>query len=140
MDDRRRYVRHPIRVPLAVRPKNAGHFLSRAADISEGGISFDSRVPMTQGDIVEVELPVHHSRFTLAGTVASSAPLPGGGFRIGLSFVEPGTAFKIKLAEQVLRIAELQQTLSKEAGREVSSREAAQVWVEKYAETFADLV
>jgi len=139
--DRRRFVRHPIRVPLSVRPHGAEQpFLSRAGDVSEGGLSFGSAVAFERGATVDVELPVHHSRFTLTGTVAACAPLPDGTFRVGLSFVETGLQFKMKLAEQVLRIEELRQTLSSERGTEVTSREAAQIWVDQFAATFADLV
>ena len=135
--DRRRYVRHPIRVPMSVR-REGQQFRSRAGDISEGGVSFDSGTPLAVGSTVEVQLPVHHTRFTLAGTVASCVALEGG-FRVGVSFVETGVQFKMKLAEQVLRIDELRLSLTQERGVEVTTREAAQVWVEQYASTFADL-
>ena len=138
--ERRRFVRHPIRVPLAVRP-HGGHepFLSRVGDLSEGGLSFGSAAPFERGVSVDVELPVHHSRFTLTGTVASCTALPDGTYRVGLSFTETGLSFKMKLAEQVLRIEELRATLSTERGTEVSSREAGEIWVDQYASTFADL-
>jgi hypothetical protein len=140
-ESRRRFVRHPITVPLAVRPHGAHEpFLSRVGDLSEGGLSFFSAARFEAGATVDVELPVHHSRFTLTGTVAACIALPDGTFRIGLTFTETGLAFKLKLAEQVLRIEELRQTLSKERGALVTSREAAQVWVDQYASTFADLV
>lgn len=137
--DRRRYVRHPICVPVLVRPRNSSRdFKSFSGDLSVGGLSFDSALPLDLGSTLDVELPVHHTRFGLEATVASCAP-QGPGFRIGLSFVEPNAAFKLKLAEQVLRIEELQATLTKERGAVVTSREAARVWVEQYAESFADL-
>lgn len=135
--DRRRYVRHPIRVPVAVRHGDTELF-SRVGDISEGGLSFDSPSAIPIGSTLEVELPVHHSRFKLTGTVAASIP-QAEGFRVGVSFVETGVMFKMKLAEQVLRIDELRLTLTKERGVEVSKAEAAAVWVEQYAATFADL-
>ncbi|MBK7860620.1 MAG: PilZ domain-containing protein [Archangiaceae bacterium] len=137
----RRYVRHPIRVPLAVRTQGAANpLLSRAGDISEGGVSFGSPVALALGVTVDIEIPVHHSRFKLTGTVTSCTALGDGTFRVGLSFVEPGTAFKMKLAEQVLRIEELRETLSAQRGQAVTTREAAQVWVEQYAKSFGDLV
>ncbi len=140
-ENRRRFVRHPIRVPLSVRPHGAAEpFLSRAGDLSEGGLSFASAVAFERGATIDVELPVHHSRFTLTGAVAACLALPDGSFRVGLSFAETGLQFKMKLAEQVLRIEELRQTLSSERGAEVTSREAAQIWVDQYAATFADLV
>lgn len=135
--DRRRYVRHPIRVPVAVRQGEL-ELYSRVGDLSEGGLSFDSPSQLAIGSTLEVELPVHHSRFKLTGTVASSFAL-GEGFRVGVSFVETGLMFKMKLAEQVLRIDELRLSLTQERGVEVTKAEAAAVWVEQYAASFADL-
>ena len=137
----RRYARHPIRVPLAVRPQNGNpKFLSKVGDISEGGVSFSSPWRISDGSSIEIELPVNDTRFELTGTVVSCIPHPGGNsFRVGLSFVEPGMNFRMKLAEQVLRIGELQRDLTRERGTEVSQEEAARVWVEQYAATFADL-
>lgn len=135
--EQRRYVRHPIRVPLVVRPKDGSPaFLSRVGDLSEGGVSFGSPRPLPTGARLEVVLPVHHTRFALTGTVVSSVPLPEL-FRIGLSFQEPAMAFKLKLAEQALRIEELRAELSRARGAEVTRAEAAELWVARYAETFA---
>lgn len=136
--DRRRYVRHPIRVPVSVRPAAGEQLMARSGDISEGGLSFEVPAALALQSTVEVELPVHHQRFKLTGTVVSCVAADAV-FRVGLSFVETGLQFKMKLAEQVLRIDELRLQLTKERGVEVSSREAAQVWVERYAATFADL-
>ena len=137
--NRRQFVRHPIQVPLTARPKDGAEFLTRVGDISEGGVSFSSPQALAAGHAVEVVIPVHDSRFTLTGTVAWCAQSPEGGFRIGLAFVDAGTSFKMKLAEQVLRIEDLQNTLSRERGTPVSRQEAAQIWVERYASGFADL-
>ncbi|MBL8957828.1 MAG: PilZ domain-containing protein, partial [Myxococcaceae bacterium] len=103
-ENRRRFVRHPIRVPVSVRPHGGSEpFLSRAGDLSEGGLSFASVAPFERGAMVDIELPVHHSRFTLKGAVASCTAHEDGSWRIGLSFTETGLNFKMKLAEQVLR-------------------------------------
>jgi hypothetical protein len=136
-EKQRQYVRHPIRVPLAVRPKDGSPELtSRSGDLSEGGLSFASPRAMALGSAVEVDLPVNARRFTLLGTVRSCI-VADEGYRVGVAFEEPSAHFRMKLAEQVLRIAELQRELSEERGVEVSSREAAQAWVDQYAETFA---
>jgi hypothetical protein len=135
--ERRRFVRHPIQVPLSVRPKDGAEFVSRVGDISEGGLSFGSPRALAIASAVEVVLPVHDSRFTLTGTVASCAT-SSEGFRIGVEFVEPTASFKLKLAEQVLRIEELQQLLSRERGAPVTRNEAAQIWVERFASRFAE--
>jgi hypothetical protein len=138
--NRRQFVRHPIQVPLTVRPKDGAEFLTRVGDISEGGVSFSSPQPLAVGHAVEVVIPVHDSRFTLTGTVASVVELGGGALRIGLKFVDTDARFKMKLAEQVLRIEDLRETLSRERGTPVTNREAAEIWVDRYAKNFAELL
>lgn len=139
--ERRSFERHPIRVPLTVRPQHGGRELfSEVGDLSEGGLSFACSEPMPEGSPLEVELPVNDERFTLIAAVASCVEAAGSRtFRVGLAFANPGMRFRMKLAEQVLRIRELQRDLSRERGAEVSLEEAAQRWVEQYAKIFADL-
>lgn len=139
--ERRSYLRHPIRVPLAVRPRDGGpEFLSRIGDISAGGVSFTSPKPLPEGTGVEVELPVSDERFALLGAVASCiGGRDAGTYRIGLCFLQPGMSFRMKLAEQVLRVGRLREELSRSRGMDVSLEEAAQYWVDQYAELFADL-
>jgi len=138
--ERRRYARHPIRVPLAARPRDGSPAIrSRVGDISEGGLSFTSPTPLQPGSTVDVTLPVNGHRFSMAATVTSCDALAPRGFRVGLTFVEPHQSFRLKLAEQLLRITELQRDVARERGAPVSLEEAAHLWVERYAETFADL-
>jgi hypothetical protein len=111
---------------------------SRTADLSEGGLSFESPEPLAAGAAVEVAFPLEAERFALTGTVANCAAT-GGGYRVGLAFLEPPQTFRRKLAEQILRIQELRRELGRIRGEDVSAEEAAREWIEYYAEKFAEL-
>jgi hypothetical protein len=139
--DRRRHIRHPIQVPLAIRPRGAAAAVcSTVGDLSAGGLSFSSPLPVDVGSRVEVELPVGERRFALVGAVARCEPTgETEGFRVGLAFVEPDMSFRMKLAEQVLRIEELRNELTRERGADVTEEEAARSWVEHCARQFADV-
>src|SRR4051812_27474280 len=132
-DERRQYVRHHIRVPLQVRLNDGSpEFVSRTGDLSEAGLSFLSPRPLEKGTLLEIDIPVSVRRFKMPGMVRGCSEVEGG-FRIGLSFEETGSLFRMKLAEQVLRIAELQKEMARERGEEVTYTEAAEAWVEKFA-------
>ncbi len=60
-----------------------------------------------------------------------------GAYRTGVSFHDPCSALRAKLAEEALKILEYRKTLSKELGREVSEEEAAEKWIKEYAEQFS---
>jgi hypothetical protein len=138
--ERRRHVRHPIRLPIAVRPREGDADLrSHVGDLAEGGLCFDSPLPLAPGALLEVSLPVSDRRFTLTGTVSRCTPHEEGVFVVGVAFRDPETSFRLKLAEQVLRIEELRRDLIRERGAEVSEEEAARRWVDHYAREFAEL-
>src|SRR5205085_9476855 len=68
--ERRRYARHPIRVPVEVRPRGAGpDFVARVADLSEGGVAFVSPAPIAPDEVLDISLPVGDQRFTVAASV-----------------------------------------------------------------------
>jgi hypothetical protein len=138
--EQRRYARHPIRVPTHVRPRGGQpEFQSRVANLSEGGLCFDSPEPLPPETTVDISLPIADERFTVVGTVVRSIPSETGAHVIGVAFVHPAMSFRMKIAEQVLRIQELRRELSRELGREVSNEEAADRWVADYAKDFAEL-
>ncbi len=139
--ERRRYVRHPIRVPIEVRPRAGGpDFVSCVADLSEGGLALVAPAPISADEVLDLSLPVGDQRFTVAATVVRClAAESEASYRVGVAFLHPAMAFRMKIAEQILRIHELRQSLSAELGREISIEEAATRWVEHYAEEFAEL-
>ena len=57
-------------------------------------------------------------------------------FSTGVSFVDFPSAFKARLAEEVLQILEYRKSISRELGHEVSEEEAAKKWVSHYADQF----
>lgn len=133
-------MRHPIRVPIFVRPlSGAPAFPARVGDLSQGGLSFLRDAPLPERAALEVELPVQAQRFTLTGRVVRCAPVTPEGFEIGLAFDHPTHHFRLKLAEQVLRIQRLRAELSARAGAPVTEAQAAEQWVARYAKVFADL-
>jgi PilZ domain len=139
--ERRRSARHPIRVPIDVRPRaGSAQFVSCVADLSQSGLSFASPHAIATDTVIDISLPIGDQRFSVAATVVRCLAAEGrDSYRIGIAFLHPAMAFRMKIAEQVLRIQELRRTLSAELGRDVSVEEAAKQWVDNYAKEFAEL-
>jgi hypothetical protein len=140
--ERRLSPRYPIRVPLGIRINGEqgekGPLRSQTGDLSEGGLSFRWAEGLEVGTPVEVLLPVEDLRFAIQGAVARCSE-ENSGFRVGLAFRDPTQAFRLKLGEQMARIAELRNELTLIRGREVSLEEAARDWVDFCAEKFAEV-
>ena len=140
-EERRRYARHPIRVPIKLRRVNgAGSFRFQTADLSEGGFHFFSDDPISEGTVLEIEIPLGSQLFKLTGEVVYSFKEETSGlFRSGISFRRPAMAFRSKLAEEILRIHEFQKETSHKGGHFVTEEEAAREWIRLYAEKFSEL-
>lgn len=142
LEERRRFLRHPIRVPIKIHlPDREDPGKSQTGDLSGGGLLFSWPAEITPGTSLEITLPIGSQAFRMKGCVAYCVKNEAGdtSFRIGVAFEEPAMSFRLKLAEEVYRIQEYRYQVSRLLGRLISEEEAAAKWIEKYATRFAEL-
>ena len=136
--ERRRSFRHLIHTPLQLEvdhSKNGPR--SVCADISLGGLSFlwKSRIPKNSHTTIGVA--VKNKVFYLKTRVVyCRGDQKTGKFRVGVAFADSPSAFKAKLAEEVLEILEYQKELSRKLGYAISEEESAERWIKEYAANF----
>ena len=120
--DKRKFFRHPIHAPLKLQvDRHDDAILTKAQDVSLGGLSFFWKAKLVKGDIISLFITVKEKFFEVKGRVAYSVPDPKTGqYRNGVAFADSPSAFKAKLAEEALRILKYRQVLSRELGRQVS--------------------
>ena len=140
-EERRQFLRHPLRVPIQVRIVGDPILVkSQTGDLSEGGLYFFWTRELSKGTGVSVAIPVLTRVFEMTGEVAySSQDLETRLYRTGVSFTRPASAFRAKLAEEILRIRRFREEASKAAGHQISEEEAALKWIKKYAEKFSEI-
>lgn len=139
--EKRRFYRHPIGVPIQYREVRAKtHCRSKSVDLSEGGICFLADHFLAMGVSINLDIPVESEVFSMSGHVAYCNRLSNTGlYRTGVAFEDPTSAFRAKLAEELLKIKDYRKKLIEELGRDVSEDEAARKWIEKYAKRFSGL-
>ena len=139
--ERRQFFRHPIHLPIRLRPSpKSESFLSASRDISLGGLSFLWPKKLSKGTWLDITIPVKEKLFELhAKVVWCREDRRTARFSTGVSFADFPSAFKARLAEEVLQILEFRKTISRETGREVSEEEAASQWVRDHAPRFPAL-
>ena len=139
--EKRHFFRHPIHVPIKLRVAAASQsYPSQSTDISLGGLNFSWSRKLSKGTMIDIAIPVREKTFDIrARVVYSKEDRRSARFSTGVSFVDFPSAFKAKLAEEVLQILEYRKSISREAGREISEEEAARKWVGEYAERFGRL-
>ena len=58
------------------------------------------------------------------------------GYDVGVAFDEAATLFAVRMVEQLCRIEEYRRRVAEEEGRQLSSEQAAEEWIRRYAASF----
>jgi c-di-GMP-binding flagellar brake protein YcgR len=133
----RQFIRHPVDVPieLCMAPTGApaqGH----TNDISLGGLAVRSAVAVAPGALIEVRISYVQPAFQARARVAWCRRRSDGEHEVGVSFLDAEDAFLARMVEQVCYIEDYRKSIAREQGRELSSEDAAQEWIEKFAAGF----
>ncbi len=132
----RRCIRHPSRMPIRFDLQGD---LPRHSDclrnVGEGGLCFNTGLALDPGLPIRVKIPILGEQFEVDGTVAWCRPASGG-FEVGVRFVSPQDRFSVRMVEQLCYIEDYRMQVAREEGRQLSSEQAAQEWIERFADQF----
>jgi len=139
--ERRRFYRHPLCMPIRFYEKQERiPDASRALNVSDHGICFMTPRFIPKRTRVNVTIPVGGSVFKINGVVVYSNHEPyGEQYKTGVAFSDQTSAFRAKLAEQIIQIDRYRKRASQKLGHLMPEEEAARQWIEKNAERFACL-
>ena len=146
----RRFIRHPTDIPINLVPilppdfANTVHYTTdtgHANNLSEGGLSALSHQYIEPGTAIHIDIPLVQPSYHGEGIVCWCKPCltaqPTHNFDVGIRFQNSDDEFRNRMIEQVCQIERYRRELEQEEGREISSEEAAQSWISRYAEEFS---
>jgi len=135
MNERRKFIRHPIDAPIQISPQSerALEHIS-IADIGEGGVAFYTNVLFQNGSVLSVKIPHVRPPFEALCVVCWQRE-KGNKFEVGVRFLDEDSQFRVRMVEQVCHIEDYRRKAVEE-GRTLSSEEAATEWVGKFAKNF----
>jgi hypothetical protein len=99
-------------------------------NISEGGLAFDSMMPLAIGTMLRISLPVVRPLFTVQGRVAWCREA-GVKYEIGLEFIESGVEKRQRIVALVRYVDEYR-TRAAATGRVLSVQEATIEWLDRF--------
>ncbi|HEX4509555.1 MAG TPA: PilZ domain-containing protein [Burkholderiaceae bacterium] len=133
----RQFIRHPVDVPIELRTEQAGAAAEvHTHDISQGGLAVRSEVAVEPGALIQVRIAYVQPPFAAQARVAWCRRRPEGSYEVGVSFLDAEDAFLARMVEQVCYIEDYRKSMARLEGRLLSSEEAAQEWIAKYAAGF----
>lgn len=132
----RQYLRHPSDVPIVYQlgevVAHRSHYLR---NIGKGGLCFSSRIALTPGAHIHIEIPIAEPVFKADGIVAWCEPAEDD-FEVGVRFEGIDAEYGLRMVEQVCQIEHYRHETFKSEGRVLTSEEAALEWIQKYAARF----
>ncbi len=143
MEEKRRFIRHPLCFPLAYKVVDKGirgagkEARSNTINISMGGLLFAAKRPVDAGSTIIVKMPFENKVFNIRAKVVRCDKNPETKLNnIGVRFYRTNDAFKVKLIEQIYLISEYRDLKSMQLGRQVTLEEASREWIKRYSERF----
>ncbi|MBF0490335.1 MAG: PilZ domain-containing protein [Candidatus Omnitrophica bacterium] len=144
--EHRRFIRHPLRLPLAfVIIKSADkmdqqEMRSETINVSLGGLLFPSEKSVLPESIILIKMPIENKVFNVRAKVVRCVKIPKKKlYDIAVRFSRPQEAFKVKMIEQISLIAQYRESVIKQSGKDISMEEASRQWIQKYSERFSRL-
>jgi hypothetical protein len=104
-------------------------------DVSAGGLSFSTDHFIPPGETVHVNIYVQDPSFEADCEVKWCKRVEGY-YHVGVRFKDSAEAFSFRMVEQVCHIEHYKRKVQTDQGRDISSEEAAQEWIAKYAGEF----
>lgn len=133
---KRRFIRHPFDIPIEVIAGNHDPAAPVLRDVGHGGLSFRARQPACPGQRLRIRIGLLRPPFEADGTVMWCEAADGGGYEVGVSFLNREDAYRARMMEQVCHIEQYRRDVKQHEGREMSGREAALEWIARYAPQF----
>lgn len=134
----REFIRHPATVPIQVselegETRPGQHTLN---NVSMGGVSCLCDHPVEIGTSVSIKMECVDPGFEMIGKVVWCREKDSG-YEVGIEFLtSKQKMFLLRMVEQLCHIEHYRNEVARVEGRELTSEEAAQEWISKYADSF----
>lgn len=106
-------------------------------NVSYGGLAFLSTTCPTVGEVLRLRISTVEPAFEASARVVWCRP-EAGKFLVGVQFLDAKAAFQSRMVQQVCSIENYRKEIREHEGRTLSTQEAADEWITRYAGRFPD--
>jgi Tfp pilus assembly protein PilZ len=107
-------------------------------NVGLGGLAFQSSRAFDLMERVRVTIPVLERDNQLTGNVVWCEKVADG-YEIGIEFEKSRDTYRMRMIEQICHIEHYRNEVERLEGRKISSQEAADEWIARFARDFPEL-
>ena len=107
-------------------------------NVGEGGLCFATAIALDPDIAIRLTIPILGQQYVIEGAVVWCRPVAPG-FEVGVRFFTPQDRFCVRMVEQLCYIEDYRRQVEAEEGRRLSSEQAAEEWIERFADQFPNL-
>ena len=107
-------------------------------NVGLGGLALLSTHPLDVLQRVRVSIPVLDQESELTGNVVWCEKTDRG-YEIGIEFEKSRDTYRLRMIEQICHIEHYRKEVRRLEGRELTSHQAAEEWIARYAKDFPEL-
>lgn len=134
----RTFIRHPSDIPIHVVSEGmAAKKEDYLTNVSIGGLAFSSNVPFDENSSIVVRISLVRPAFEARGRIIWCRKEEDH-FDVGVEFLETKDGFRIRMVEQICHIEHYKNEIKRKEGRDLSGKEAALEWINKFAGSFQE--
>jgi hypothetical protein len=128
----RAYIRHPVTIPVEIESLRKESYFTRLVDnVSLGGFSFISDVPLKKGIRIKLRINALKPVFETLGKVIWCRK-HNNNFRIGIKFLEKNDAPKMLMVDQLCYVERYKREITQTEGRLPNREEALSAWIRQH--------
>jgi len=135
---KRHYIRHPTAIPLQFELGVAKQTCA-TKDVTEGGLCFVCEKPVHINQHIKITIQHCEPKFSANGIVKWCTQ-DGDVYLIGVAFEDDDIKYAVRMVEQICYIEDYRNQIKREQGINLTSEQAAQQWIQKYAANFPSII
>ncbi len=135
---REQYIFHPRQIPIHLEATGS-LFGGDQQQPGYGGLRCRWRDGIAIGCLLRISIPALDPLFFASGQV-SWRRLQVDDYELGLVFLDPQQAYRMRLMEQICHIRCYRRWVLEQEGRQLDSQQAAQEWIHRYAGRFPTIM
>lgn len=130
----RNFIRHPADIPIKI-IRDENRYRQPLQDISIGGLRCRCDEALAIGTVIKIVIDLVRPALEISGKVVWCRAIDTS-YELGIEYRGEQDVYRLRMVEQICHIEHYKKEVLTREGRAISSEQAANEWISKFADKF----